>query len=213
MAATIHIVDDDHQVRASTSFLLRSLGYHAEIYSSGTEFLDQARLENGCILLDLRMPGQNGLEVQEELRQRAVPLPVVVLSGHGDIATAVQAMKLGALDFLEKPYEEAALINAINRALAVQAEAEERANVRLTAAARLEALSERELQVLRGLLAGLTNKGMGRRLDLSPRTVEMHRASLMDNLGVNSLSEAVRIAIDGNLSPLELGYEEARMGG
>ena len=212
MPATIHIVDDDHQVRASTSFLLRSLGYHAEIYASGTEFLAQARLESGCILLDLRMPGPNGLEVQEELRQRAVPLPVIVLSGHGDIGTAVQAMKLGALDFLEKPYEEKALIDAVERALEVEGEADERRSIKRTAAARLEALSERELQVLRGLLAGLTNKGMGRRLDLSPRTIEMHRASLMENLGVGSLSEAVRIAIDGNLSPLELGYEDARAG-
>jgi FixJ family two-component response regulator len=199
----VHIVDDDAQVRAATSYLLSSKGYTTEIYASGAEFLRDADLERGCILLDLRMPGMDGLEVQEELMSRGVLLPVVVISGHGDVGTAVKAMKLGAVDFLEKPYREEDLTAAVERALSLSGKRTDRRQSEITAAARLQELSPREVQVLQGLLGGLSNKEIARRLDLSPRTVEMHRANLMASLAVESLSEAIRLALDGNLTPLE----------
>jgi two-component system sensor kinase FixL len=154
------------------------------------------------VLLDLRMGGRDGLDVLDQLSRSGSSLPVIMLSGHGDLPTAVQAMKLGAIDFLEKPYHERALVAAIERALDRAAESRNREQVKQAAAARLERLSPRERQILQGLLAGMTNKAIGRRLDVSPRTVEMHRANLMDDLGVGSLSEAVRLAIDAELTPL-----------
>lgn len=198
----VHIVDDDHQVRASTSFLLRSLGYRAEIYSHGQEFLDEALLESGCVLLDLRMPNVSGFQVLEEMQRRSVTLPVIMLSGHGDIPIAVQAMKLGAKEFLEKPYEESALIDAVERALSGNDSSQLRNDERRAAAEGLQTLSLRERQVLQALLSGLSNKAIARRLDLSPRTVEMHRATMMSKLRIASLAEAVRIAIDAGLEPL-----------
>jgi len=201
----VHIVDDDPQVRAATSFLLRSRGYQARIYAHGREFLDCAVLEPGCVLLDLRMPGLSGVQVQEELERRGISYPVIMLSGHGDVPVAVQAMKLGATDFLEKPYGEQKLFKAIDCALAALASDDARARARRAATASLARLSPREHQILRALVGGMSNKAIARRLDLSPRTVEMHRANLMDRLGVASLAEAVRIALDGDLAPLGEG--------
>jgi two-component system response regulator FixJ len=203
--AVIHVVDDDHQVRASTSFLLRSAGYHAEVYADGTEFLSAARLEKGCVLLDVRMPGLSGLEVQQALQARGDTIPVIMLSGHGDVATAVQAIRRGALDFLEKPYSEANLLESVQRA--VEADETERSRRRRTIEAknRLALLSSRELETLQGLVAGLTNKEIAARLDLSPRTVEMHRAKLMDSLNAKSLSQLVRIGMEAELPALEIG--------
>lgn len=198
----VHIVDDDASVRAATSFLLRSRGYATQIYASGNEFLSEGRLQEGCVLLDLRLGSITGLEVQEALNARAVDLPVVMLTGHGDVSTAVAAMKLGAVDFIEKPYEEASLIEAIERALRLASTRAEQDRMKGRAKTRLANLSPREMQVLQGLVAGMTNKAIARELDLSPRTVEMHRANMMESLDVGSLSEAVRIAIDAGLDPL-----------
>lgn len=200
---TVHIVDDDHQVRAATSFLLRTLGYRAQIYAHGQEFLDQAQLDEGCVLLDLRMPNLSGFQVLEELRRRGADLPVIMLSGHGDIPIAVQAMRLGAQEFLEKPYLEAALIEAVERALNTKEFLQLRSDEKRAASTCVAALSLRERQVLQGLLGGLSNKAIARRLDLSPRTVEMHRANMMSRLKAASLAEAVRVAIDAGLEPLD----------
>jgi len=199
----VHIVDDDHQLRAMASYLLRGAGYHTEIYGDGEEFLKQARLERGCIVLDIRMPGMSGIEVQEELRQRGSTLPVIVLTGCGDVGTAVRAMKLGALDFLEKPYTDETLLAAVNGALHSLASAHERDQGARAAREKVAALSARECQVLQGLLAGMANKEVARRLDLSVRTIEMHRAHMMDRLQVGSLSEAVRVAMEARLEPLD----------
>jgi two-component system response regulator FixJ len=198
----IHIVDDDPKVRAAASHLLSSHGYSTEIYSDGAEFLAQASLDRGCILLDLSMPGMNGHEVQEELSRRGVGLPVVVMSGHGDLPGAVSAMKLGAVDFLQKPLHEKELLAALDRALDAFSRGEERRKARSEAVARLQRLSPRETQILQGLLAGLSNKAIARLLGLSPRTVEMHRANMMSDLGISSVPDAVRIAIDAELPPL-----------
>jgi len=201
--SVVHIVDDDHQLRAMASYLLRGAGYHTEIYGDGAEFLAQARLERGCIVLDVRMPGMSGIEVQEELRQRGSTLPVIVLTGCGDVGTAIRAMKLGASDFLEKPYTDEALLTAVNGALQSVSCEHERDQAARVARARIAALSPRECQVLRGLLAGLANKQVARRLDLSVRTIEMHRARMMERLHVGSLSEAVRVAMEARLDPLD----------
>lgn len=203
MSPVIHIVDDDAQVRAATSFLLSTQGYVTRVYDDGEDLLSQASLAPGCILLDLRMPGRTGSEVLAELTSRGVTLPVVMMSGHGDLAGAVEAMKLGAIDFIAKPYRERDLIAVIERALEADAVRRDKRVLAAAAAAKLDVLSPRERQILRGLLAGLSNKGIARRLELSPRTVEMHRANLMNDLGVSSLSEAVRLAIDADLTPLE----------
>ena len=199
----MHIVDDDALIRASTSFLLSSHGYATEIYASGTELLAEGNLKRGCIVLDLVMPGMHGHQVQEELARRGITLPVIVISGHGDLDSAVQAMKLGAVDFLQKPVRDEDLLAAVARSLDLFSKSEGERKAKLTARAALRQLSGRELQILRGLLAGLSNKEIARRLGLSPRTVEMHRASMMEDLSASSLSEAVRIAIDAGLEPLE----------
>jgi PAS domain S-box-containing protein len=199
----IHIVDDDAHVRAATSYLLTGQGYTTEVYASGEELLAQPKLRDGCVLLDFRMPGLSGMEVMAELESRGGLLPVIVMSGHGDLGDAVQAMKLGAVDFLEKPYQEPALIAAIERAFDRGRRIRDRREAGSAAAVRLERLSPRERQVLQGLLAGMTNKAIARFLRLSPRTVEMHRANMMDDLGLTSLSEALRLAIDAQLSPLD----------
>lgn len=203
MPSVVHIVDDDALIRASTSYLLSSQGYATEIYSSGAEFLADAKLGQGCVLLDLVMPGLSGHQVQEELGRRGEVLPVIVISGQGDLDAAVKAMKLGAVDFLQKPVRDDDLLAAVGRCIDQSLKDDDQRRVKSAAAAALRQLSARELQILQGLLGGLTNKEIARHLGISPRTVEMHRASMMDDLGVASLSEAVRIAIDAELSPLD----------
>jgi len=151
-------------------------------------------LEPGCILLDIRMPGMDGLEVQEALRSKGVTLPVIIMTGHGDVSLAVQAMKAGAVDFIEKPFEKAVLISAIDQALDQlkrSAASRERSDEALV---RLQALTPREREVLDGLAKGLPNKTIAYDLGISPRTVEIHRANLMSKLGARSLSEALRLA-------------------
>ena len=203
MQSVVHIIDDDALIRASTSFLLSSHGYATEIYASGEEFLSEAKLKHGCILLDLKMPGLGGHQVQKELIRRRVALPVIVVSGLGDLHAAVEAMKLGAVDFLQKPVRDSELLAAVKKAIDDFSESEDRRSAKSAALAALDRLSGRERQILQGLLGGLSNKEIARTLGLSPRTVEMHRASMMDDLRVSSLSEAVRIAIDAELKPLE----------
>ena len=191
----VHLVDDDEAIRRSVGFMLKTSGYHVHSYESGVELLKSApNLEPGCILLDIRMPGMDGLEVQSALRDKGVSLPVIIMTGHGDVTLAVQAMKTGAVDFIEKPFEKAVLLSAIEhglerlkRSAATQDRADE-------AAVRLQALTPREREVLDGLAKGLPNKTIAYDLGISARTVEIHRANVMSKLGVGSLSEALRIA-------------------
>lgn len=196
--AVVHIVDDEDAVRDATALIIRLAGLRAVCWSSGDEFLHAANIHApGCALLDLRMPGMDGLAVQEELAARGSTLAVILITGHGDIATAVSAMKSGAIDFLEKPYDDQILVDLVRRALSEQ---RGRSAVRnQEAKARIALLTPRECQVLLGLTAGKANKAIAHELGVSPRTVEMHRAHLMDRLGVNSLSEALRIAFDAGL--------------
>jgi two-component system response regulator FixJ len=191
----IYVVDDDEAIRRSLSFLLKTSGYVVRLFEGGIAFLKEAAdLPPGCVLLDVRMPDIDGLEVQRELRARGVMLPVVIMTGHGDIDMAVAAMKAGASDFIEKPFEKAALLGCVEAARTLSV-AERGAGARAEdARARLNVLTERERDVLDGLVEGLPNKTIAFDLGISPRTVEIHRANLMQKLEVKSLAEALRIA-------------------
>lgn len=192
---TVYLVDDDEAIRRSAGFMLKTSGYAVKSYGSGVEFLKESKdIEPGCVLIDVRMPGMDGLEVQQTLRERGSTLPVIVMTGHGDITVAVQAMKAGAVDFIEKPFEKAVLLSAIEEGFA-RIERTDRSRVRRDEArVRLRALTARERDVLEGLVHGYPNKTIAYDLEISPRTVEIHRANLMSKLGVISLSEALRIA-------------------
>ena len=197
---TIHLVDDDEAIRRSVSFMLRTSGYLVKTYPSGVEFLGVAKeAVTGCILLDIRMPDMDGLEVQQALKERGVLMPVIVMTGHGDVNIAVQAMKAGAVDFIEKPFEKSVLITAIDEGFARIDQAGRRHARADEAKVRLEALTPREYDVLQGLVRGHPNKTIAYDLGISPRTVEIHRANLMGKLGVPSLSEALRIAFAAGL--------------
>lgn len=191
----VYLVDDDEAIRRSAGFMLKTSGYSVMAYSSGTEFLKQSKaIEPGCILLDVRMPMMDGLEVQQALQDQGCTLPVIVMTGHGDVTVAVQAMKAGAVDFIEKPFGKAELLRAIEEGFG-RIEVSDRTKVRAEEAkVRLQVLTAREQDVLKGLVQGYPNKTIAYDLDISPRTVEIHRANLMSKLGVVSLSEALRIA-------------------
>lgn len=200
----VHLIDDEDAVRRSASFLLKTSGYDVRAYPSGVAFLKEARHpDHGCILLDVRMPEMDGLEVQRELNERGVALPVIVLTGHGDVVTAVTAMKQGAIDFLEKPFDRESLFAALDRGFERLARAGDAEVESQEAAVRVAALTGRERDVLRGLVAGNPNKTIAFDLGISPRTVEVHRANLMTKLEVRSLSEALRIAFAAGLSAQE----------
>lgn len=194
--ALVHVVDDDVAVRKSLAFLLASEGLAVRLYETGTAFLDQSvETLGGCIVTDVRMPEMDGIELLRQLRSRRVSLPVVVMTGHADVALAVEAMKAGAADFLEKPFDDEIFIATVRSALSRQAErGEESAHV-AQIRRRVAALSEREGQVLVGLVQGKANKIIAYDLGISPRTVEIHRANLMTKMQARSLSELVRMAL------------------
>jgi two-component system response regulator FixJ len=195
----VYLVDDEEAIRRSAGFMLKTSGFQVKPFASGVEFLKEKELEPGCVLLDIRMPGMDGLEVQRALHERGSTLPVIVMTGHGDVTVAVQAMKGGAVDFIEKPFEKAVLMSALNEGFS-RIEQADRSRVRRDEAeTRLHALTPRERDVLLGLVRGHPNKTIAYDLDISPRTVEIHRANLMTKLGVASLSEALRIAFAAGL--------------
>jgi two-component system response regulator FixJ len=194
-ARIVHLVDDDASVRRSVAFMLKTSGHQVQTYESGVELLkSSSQLEQGCILLDIRMPGVDGLEVQKALQEKGVGLPVIIMTGHGDVELAVKAMKAGAVDFIEKPFEKTALLSSLDQGFRRISENEVTGERRKDAEVKLQALTPREREVLDGLAEGLPNKTIAFDLGISPRTVEIHRANLMTKLGVRSLSEALRIA-------------------
>ncbi|MGN6376806.1 MAG: response regulator transcription factor [Sphingomonas sp.] len=196
----VYVVDDDDSVRRSASFMLKTSGFEVHAFASGVDFLKEVKtLDAGCILLDVRMPEMDGLEVQQELNARGVTMPVIVLTGHGDVSTAVEAMKGGASDFLEKPLEKAVLLEALERGAARIARQGETSQLEQDAKVRIGALTARESDVLRELARGHPNKTIAYDLGISPRTVEVHRANVMRKLGVRSLSDALRIAFAARL--------------
>ncbi len=206
--AKIHVVDDEQSVRRSLAALFRSARIPAETYPDAIAFLDalpRINASHGCVVTDVRMPRMDGIQLLRELRSRGVALPVVLMTGHGDISMAVRAMKAGALDFIEKPFAAETMLDAVRRALwslegGVAAEQTDNGRLLAQAAKRIAALSAREREVLDLLARGKPNKVIAHDLGLSPRTVEMHRAHMMERLGVRSLSEAVRVAVWADLA-------------
>ena len=196
----VHIIDDEDAIRRAASFMLKTSGFVVETWSSGVAFMKEVRhLAEGCILLDVRMPDMDGLEVQQALIEKGITMPVIILTGHGDVTIAVRAMKAGAVDFLEKPFEKAVLLASIETAferLSAAGDILVRANEAQTL---LGVLTARERDVLEGLAQGLPNKTIAYDLGISPRTVEVHRANLMSKLDVRSLSDALRIAFAAGL--------------
>lgn len=196
---TIHVVDDDAAVRRSLELLLGSMGFITISYAAPDSFLLAAPgLTDGCVLLDVKMPGIGGLEVQARLKTIGFALPIIVITGQGDIQTAVRSMKAGAFDFLEKPYEDEALLRAIEAALATTPHGHDQQT--LDAVQRIAQLSPREREVLEALVAGASNKVIAFDLGLSVRTVEVHRARMMDRLGTHQLAEAIRLAVLATLA-------------
>jgi two-component system response regulator FixJ len=198
----VYIVDDDEAVRDSLSVLLESKAYAVRSFASAREFLTAApSLPVGCLIVDIRMPEMDGLDLQQHLTDRSLDFPLIVITGHGDVSLAVRAMKAGAVDFIEKPFASEAILSSLEAALSRLATPEKEDPVRAAATAKLRLLSPRELQVLQGLLAGLPNKSIAYDLEISPRTVEIHRARLMDKMGARSLSELVRLALAAGVQP------------
>lgn len=191
----IHLVDDDEAIRHSASFMLRHAGFRVKTYVDGVTFLEQVEAaEKGCILLDVQMPKMDGLEVQEALNQRGVAMPVIVLTGHGDVGVAVRAMKAGAVDFVEKPYAKQTLVDALTRAFERMETRRKEEVLADEARGLIERLTAREKEVLLGLVDGSTNKAIAEQLEISPRTVEIHRANVMEKMEASSLSTVLRIA-------------------
>lgn len=195
-APTLFIVDDDEAVRSSLRLLFRSLGHPAVTYASATEFLASYDPDQpGCAVLDVRMPGMSGLELQDELNRRGTIIPVIFITGHGDVPMAVEAMQHGAFDFLQKPFREQDLISRIERALARDRENRAQLNEKEQIHARLATLTPREQEVLKLVTQGKPNKIMAADLGVSQRTVEIHRAHLMEKMGAGSLAQLVRMTL------------------
>lgn len=196
----VHIVEDDAAVRRSLERLLDSAGLTPVLYESALVFLDAIpRLSTGCVLLDVRMPEMDGLELQARLNGLGFRLPIIVMTGHGDVQTAVRAMKAGAQDFIEKPFEDERLLAAIDQALALSRQVS-REHEAAEAREKTAALSPREREVLEGMIAGRPNKIIAYDLGISVRTVEVHRARMMERLGTRSTAEAIRIAVMATLA-------------
>lgn len=192
---TVYVVDDDDSVRRSVGFMLKTSGLVVRSFAGGEEFLKEARqLDPGAVLLDIRMPGMDGLEVQAEMAARGILFPVIVMTGHGDVEVAVKAMKGGAVDFVEKPFDKSLIIASLEEAFARLSKAGKETVRARQARDQLNVLTPRELDVLQGLAVGYPNKTIGYDLGISARTVEIHRANLMKKLEVNNISDLLRIA-------------------
>jgi two-component system response regulator FixJ len=192
----VFIVDDDEAMRNSLRWLIESVGRTVETYESARAFLDNHYPgRSGCLLLDVRMPGMSGLELQSQLESHDIRLPVIILTGHGDVGMAVKAMKAGALDFIEKPFDDELLLAAIEKALTEDAEKREERASRAEILARMSQLTKRESQVMEMVTNGKSNKEIAAELNVSAKTVEAHRAHVMEKMQAGSLAELVRMAM------------------
>jgi len=192
----VYVVDDDEASRQSLAFLLQAADFNVHTYASATVFLDLAsKLGWSCVITDVRMPGMSGIELLRRLKELDVNVPVIVITGHGDVPLAVEAMKVGAADFLEKPFDDDVLLSSVRMALAQRDGDKRRHGERAEIESRLAVLSPRERDVLSGLVSGRANKQIAYDLGISPRTVEIYRANLMNKMQAGSLSELVRMAL------------------
>jgi two-component system response regulator FixJ len=192
----IYVIDDDEAMRDSLNFLLDAAGFEVTLFESAQILLDAlSGLPFGCIVSDVRMPGIDGIELLKRMKASPSKFPVLIMTGHGDVPLAVEAMKLGAVDFLEKPFEDDRLVGMIEAALRQAGSAARSDTVTQDIAARIATLSPRERQVMEGLIGGLSNKLIARDYDISPRTIEVYRANVMTKMQANSLSELVRMAM------------------
>ena len=192
----VHVIDDDEAVRQSLKFLLESASIGVETHASAPEFLRLLpEMEPACVITDVRMPNISGIDLLRRLRELKRGIPVIVITGHGDVALAVEAMKIGAADFLEKPFDDEALLASVRFAINSHGREQQRHNERGEVEGRLATLSKRERDVLDGLVAGLANKQIAFELGISPRTIEIYRANLMTKMQAASLSDLVRMAL------------------
>lgn len=206
----IYLIDDDDGVRRSVGFMLKTSRLDVQVFADGTAFLKEVKhLDPGCVLLDVRMPGLDGLEVQAELRERGIAYPVVVMTGHGDVDVAVKAMKAGAVDFIEKPFDKQVVLEAVEEGFSRLDRSSEVSQRRKEASLRLNALTPREYEVLEGLVKGHPNKTIGYDLGISARTVEIHRANVMKKLEVFNLSDLLRIAFAAGVGEPDPGASGA----
>jgi|EndMetStandDraft_8_1072994.scaffolds.fasta_scaffold342195_2 two-component system response regulator FixJ len=194
--AVVHVIDDDEAMRQSLAFLLGTVGMKVQTYESAMAFLAVApEIKSGCIITDVRMPEVSGLDLLRRVRELELGIPVIMITGHGDVPLAVEAMKIGALDFLEKPFDDEVLLASVRSALNQLDQDQRRQTERSDIQGRLETLSNRERDVLQGLVAGHANKQIAYDLGISPRTIEIYRANLMTKMQASSLSNLVRMAL------------------
>ncbi|MBI5129464.1 MAG: response regulator transcription factor FixJ [Rhodopseudomonas palustris] len=197
---SVYVIDDDQAMRDSLEFLLGSADFDVKLFESALDFLNQMPgLPFGCIVSDVRMPGMNGMDLLKQLKNDRARLPVVIMTGHGDVPLAVEAMKLGAIDFIEKPFEDDRLIGMIETSLKQAGDEARSEAVSQDIVTRIQSLSPRERQVMDGLIAGMSNKVIAREFDISPRTIEVYRANVMTKMQASSLSELVRMAMRGGV--------------
>ncbi len=198
--ATVHVIDDDEAVRHSLAFLLAAAGIEVQTYESATAFLDVATtVKTGCVITDVRMPEVSGIDLLRRLEELKLGVPVIVITGHGDVPLAVEAMKIGAVDFIEKPFDDEVLLTSVRSALNRLDRDHKRQAERREVEARLATLSSRERDVLEGLVAGQANKQIAYELGISPRTIEIYRANLMTKMQAASLSDLVRMALTAGI--------------
>jgi two-component system response regulator FixJ len=196
----VYVIDDDEAMRDSLNFLLDSAGFEVTLFEAAQDFLDVLHgLEFGCVVSDVRMPGIDGIELLKRMKAGQSRFPILIMTGHGDVPLAVEAMKLGAIDFLEKPFEDERLTGMIEAAIRQATPAAKNEALTQDIAARVATLSPRERQVMDGLIAGLSNKLIARDYDISPRTIEVYRANVMTKMQAGSLSELVRLAMRAGL--------------
>ncbi|MCK1385010.1 response regulator FixJ [Bradyrhizobium sp. 21] len=192
----VYVIDDDAAMRDSLNFLLDAAGFGVTLYDNAQSFIDALPgLAFGCVVSDVRMPGLDGIELLKRMKAEHSPFPILIMTGHGDVPLAVEAMKLGAVDFLEKPFEDDRLTGMIELAIREAVPAAKNDAIAQDVAARVASLSPRERQVMEGLISGLSNKLIAREYDISPRTIEVYRANVMTKMQANSLSELVRLAM------------------
>jgi FixJ family two-component response regulator len=201
---TVFVVDDDASVRRGLSYLLRSAGYKVETFGSAEVFLQRGQLGDiGCIVLDVRMPGMSGLDLQEELGRQTYPMPIIYITGHGDIPMGIKAMKKGAVDFLPKPFDDKQLLQAVENALGKARREKETLDEIQRIRMRLDKLTPREYETFRYVITGLLNKQIALKLNIAEQTVKVHRGRIMEKLKVTSVADLVRLAEKAGIKPPE----------